>query len=64
HAMAPRAPRADAPDETVAAFGPEVRFTFTFAEPGRYRAWVQAERGYAVLTVPAALDIADGGGPR
>ncbi|MFF0574127.1 hypothetical protein [Streptosporangium saharense] len=58
HAMAP-VPRGAAgrPDETVATFGPEVRFTHTFPEPGRYRLWAQVERGYALVTVPAVLDV-------
>jgi hypothetical protein len=47
-----------APDETVAAYGPDVPFTFTFPAPGRYRIWIQAERDYSVMTVPAVLDIA------
>jgi hypothetical protein len=47
-----------APDETVAAYGPDVPFTFTFPAPGRYRIWIQAEREYSVMTVPAVLDIA------
>lgn len=44
-------------DETVAAFGPDISFTFTFPEPGRYRIWLQAERNFTVLTVPAVLDV-------
>jgi hypothetical protein len=47
-----------APDETVAAYGPDVPFTFTFPAAGRYRLWVQAERNYRVLTVPVVLDVA------
>ncbi|MCM6775993.1 hypothetical protein NDR87_20140 [Nocardia sp. CDC159] len=47
-----------APDETVAAYGPEVPFTYTFPAPGRYRIWIQAERGYTVHTVAVALDVA------
>ncbi|MGH3724118.1 MAG: hypothetical protein ACRDUS_08305 [Mycobacterium sp.] len=46
------------PDETVAAFGPDVPFTFTFPRPGRYLAWIQAQRDYRVLTIPIRLDIA------
>jgi hypothetical protein len=46
-----------APDETVAAYGPDVPFTFTFPAAGRYRLWVQAERNYRVLTVPVVLDV-------
>jgi hypothetical protein len=49
-------------DETVAAYGPDISFTFTFPEPGRYRVWVQAERNFTVLTVPALVDV--GGGAR
>jgi hypothetical protein len=48
------------PDETVAAYGPEVSFTHSFPVPGRYQVWVQAERGYALTTVPFTLDIAAG----
>ncbi|GII97393.1 hypothetical protein [Sinosporangium siamense] len=53
------------PDETVAAFGPTVRFTYTFPQPGRYRLWVQAERNYSIVTVPAILDVGrpEGGDP-
>jgi hypothetical protein len=46
------------PDETVAAYGPDVPFTFTFPVAGRYRLWVQAERQNTLLTVPVVLDVA------
>lgn len=46
-----------APDETVAAYGPDLSFTYTFPAPGHYRIWIQAERDYRVLTVPADLTI-------
>ncbi|MEV6560436.1 hypothetical protein AB0M22_32280 [Nocardia sp. NPDC051756] len=46
------------PDETVAAYGPDVPFTFTFPVAGRYRLWIQVERNYTVLTVPVVLDVA------
>ena len=48
----------DVPDETVSAYGPTISFTYTFAQPGRYRAWIQVERDYRVLTVPVLLDVA------
>ncbi|WP_191983903.1 hypothetical protein [Amycolatopsis eburnea] len=65
HAMIPPvAGRLDRPDETVAAYGPDVSFTYTFAEPGRYRIWLQAERGYRVLTVPAVVDVPTTGAGR
>ncbi|WP_460697730.1 hypothetical protein [Nocardia thraciensis] len=58
HAMPPMlGPGAQAPDETVAAYGPDVAFTYTFPLPGRYLVWAQAERGYSVLTVPAVVDV-------
>jgi hypothetical protein len=58
HAMIPQTPGfPDKPDESVAAFGPDVRFTYTFPLPGRYLAWIQAERDYAVITVPTVIDV-------
>ncbi|MEC3953631.1 hypothetical protein VMT65_11360 [Nocardia sp. CDC153] len=64
HAMLPLpALGAQPPDETVAAYGPTVAFTFTFPQPGRYLVWAQAERGYSVMTVPATVDVR-AGGPR
>ncbi|MBL1078265.1 hypothetical protein JK358_28040 [Nocardia sp. 2] len=58
HAMPPPpAPGAQAPDETVAAYGPDVSFTHTFPQPGRYLVWAQAERAYSVLTVPATVEV-------
>jgi hypothetical protein len=63
HAMAPATPgMPDRPDESVAAYGPDVPFTYTFPLPGRYRVWLQAERGYSVLTIPAIVDIPAVGG--
>jgi hypothetical protein len=46
------------PDETVAAYGPAVPFTFTFPVAGHYRLWIQVERNYTVLTVPVGLNVA------
>ncbi|WP_432826025.1 hypothetical protein [Dactylosporangium sp. CA-092794] len=46
-----------APDETVAAYGPVVQFTFTFPLPGTYRAWIQVERQYTVITVPVTVTV-------
>ncbi|MET8427000.1 hypothetical protein [Nocardia sp. NPDC004860] len=58
HAMAPMpAVGAQPPDETVAAYGPNVAFTFTFPLPGRYLVWAQAERGYSVMTIPTTVDV-------
>ncbi|MGW5111763.1 hypothetical protein [Nocardia sp. NPDC004123] len=61
HAMAPTpAVGAQPPDETVAAYGPNVAFTFTFPLPGRYLVWAQAERGYSVMTIPTTVDVRAG----
>lgn len=59
HAMVPPAPGAAGgqPDESVARYGPEVEFTYTFALPGRYKVWVQAERDYAILTAPTEVEV-------
>lgn len=47
-----------AADETVAAYGPQVSFTYTFAQAGGYRLWIQVERDYRVLTIPVRLKVA------
>ncbi|MTE17161.1 hypothetical protein GLP40_31040 [Nocardia sp. CT2-14] len=61
HAMAPTpAVGAQPPDETVAAYGPNMAFTFTFPQPGRYLVWAQAERGYSVMTIPTTVDVRAG----
>ncbi|HEV7420669.1 MAG TPA: hypothetical protein VGO30_12585 [Mycobacterium sp.] len=49
-----------APDETVAGYGPDVPFTFTFPAAGQYRLWVQVERDYTLLTIPVVIDVVDG----
>ncbi|MGI5145738.1 hypothetical protein ACQEVC_04950 [Plantactinospora sp. CA-294935] len=63
HAMLPQPSAArDAPDESIASFGPQIRFTYTFPLPGRYLAWVQAARGYSVITVPTVVEVPAAGG--
>jgi hypothetical protein len=46
------------PDESVAAYGPDVPFLYSFSAPGRYRLWIQVERRYTVLTAPVVVDVA------
>ncbi|MFI7129493.1 hypothetical protein ACIBQ1_27600 [Nonomuraea sp. NPDC050153] len=46
-------------DETVAAYGPDVSFVYTFPAAGHYRIWIQAERDDTILTVPYLLQVAD-----
>jgi hypothetical protein len=44
-------------DETVAAYGPDVAFVYTFPAAGYYRVWIQAERDNTILTVPYLLHV-------
>lgn len=58
HSMIPPTPgMPDQPDESVAAYGPDVPFTYSFPLPGRYLVWIQVERDYSVITVPAEIDV-------
>jgi hypothetical protein len=45
------------PDETVEAYGPTVGFTFVFPLPGVYRAWIQVERRFGIVTVPVQITV-------
>ena len=45
------------PDETVASYGPVLRFLFTFPVPGRYSVWIQYERNFTIYTVPVTLRV-------
>jgi YtkA-like protein len=53
-------PDTQPPDETVAAYGPTLRFAFGFPKPGRYFAWVQYVRDFEVVTVPYVVDVRAG----
>lgn len=44
-------------DETVAAYGPDISFVYTFPAAGYYRVWIQAERDDTILTVPCLLHV-------
>ncbi|GAB3417670.1 hypothetical protein GCM10027569_42050 [Flindersiella endophytica] len=48
------------PDETVASYGPTLRFTFRFPKPGRYFAWVQYVRDYEIHTVAYVVEVGAG----
>ncbi|MFB9303949.1 hypothetical protein [Kibdelosporangium philippinense] len=61
HAMLPPTPGLPGqPDESVAAFGPDVSFTYSFPLPGRYLVWVQVERDYSIVTVPTVVEVPKG----
>ncbi|MGW5446129.1 hypothetical protein [Streptomyces asiaticus] len=51
-------------DETVAAYGPDASFVYTFSRPGYYRVWIQAERESAILTIPYLLRVSPAGGAK
>ncbi|MEU7474794.1 hypothetical protein AB0A63_02340 [Lentzea sp. NPDC042327] len=58
HSMIPPVPgMPDQPDESVAAYGPDVPFTYSFPLPGRYLVWIQVERDYSIVTVPKVVDV-------
>lgn len=58
HSMIPPTPgMRDQPDESVAAYGPDVPFTYSFPLPGRYLVWIQVERDYSIVTVPTVVDV-------
>ncbi|WP_188316814.1 hypothetical protein [Solihabitans fulvus] len=50
-------PGVPVPDETVAQYGPTLRFTFTFPSPGRYPVWIQYARDFQVHTVALSIDV-------
>ncbi|MDX3659958.1 hypothetical protein PV646_21880 [Streptomyces sp. ID05-26A] len=61
HSMIPPVPgMPDKPDESVAAYGPDVPFTYSFPLPGRYLVWIQVERDYSIVTVPQIVDVPAG----
>ncbi|WP_191296899.1 hypothetical protein [Lentzea cavernae] len=58
HSMIPPVPGMPGkPDESVAAYGPDVPFTYSFPLPGRYLVWIQVERDYSIVTVPKVVDV-------
>jgi hypothetical protein len=61
HSMIPPTPgMPDKPDESVAAYGPYVPFTYSFPLPGKYFVWIQVERDYSIVTVPTVVDVPKG----
>jgi hypothetical protein len=38
-------------------YGPQIRFVYTFPEPGRYYVWGQFQRDGAIITVPLVLEV-------
>lgn len=44
-------------DPATLRYGPDVRFAYTFAQPGSYQVWAQVRRSGQILTVPVALQV-------
>jgi hypothetical protein len=40
-------------------YGPDIRFVYTFPQPGRYLVWAQFKRNGAILTVPMAVEVTE-----
>ena len=52
-------PNAPPVEEGSAVFGPRLRFTYTFPEPGRYLAWLQYARDFRIETVPFVITVGE-----
>ncbi|WP_404199888.1 hypothetical protein [Streptomyces tauricus] len=57
HELGSMTTTATPPDDTVHAYAPTLRFTFTFPEPGRYFVWVQYARDLRITTTPYVVDV-------
>ena len=44
-------------DPATLRYGPDIRFAYTFPQPGSYQVWAQVRRGGQVLTVPLTLEV-------
>lgn len=40
------------------AYGPDIRFVYTFPEPGRYHVWGQFKHAGQIVTVPVTIEVA------
>ncbi len=55
HAIEPMAPGGPAPANVH--YGPEVRFVYTFPQPGRYQLWGQFKHAGTIVTVPVTISV-------
>jgi hypothetical protein len=55
HALGPMAPAGLL--ATGYNYGPDLRFVYTFPEPGHYQIWGQFRHNGQVITVPLAIDV-------
>lgn len=44
-------------DESVAAYGPDVSFVYSFPAPGTYRIWIQVLKDHKIMTFPYDLSV-------
>ena len=57
HAQGPMAPAGVL--ESGVIYGPDIRFVYTFPQPGRYQVWGQFKRNGAIVTVPFMVEVAE-----
>ena len=43
--------------ESGVVYGPDIRFVYTFPQPGRYQLWGQFKRNGAIATVPLVVEV-------
>ena len=55
HAVGPMAPSGILASGIV--YGPDIRFVYTFPQPGRYQIWGQFKRAGQIVTVPLAVEV-------
>lgn len=55
HALGPIAPTS--PTSSGVIFGPDIRFVYTFPQPGSYRLWAQFKHNGEIVTVPAIVQV-------
>jgi hypothetical protein len=50
-----------APSEPLLAagtiYGPDIRFVYTFPQPGRYQLWTQFRRAGQIITIPMTVQV-------
>jgi hypothetical protein len=55
HAVGPMAPSGLLATGTV--YGPDIRFVYTFPQPGRYQLWGQFRHAQEIMTVPVEVTV-------
>jgi hypothetical protein len=45
------------PGAVTVRYGPDIRFVYTFPQPGRYQLWAQFRRAGKIVTVPLTLEV-------